>query len=442
MGNIGKIVVDHKGNVYESTAKMIEAYGINDSTYYSRLRAGWTLQEILETPKHSKETGIKRAVNTDYGEIGIYVNISEAIRPRGVIQLSEQDFKLGSAYAEKFADKTVNLPKIDLDKASVITAYKVGPGGSILGADINIVGYDGEDYTYPNVSVGCLMYLIQNKYISGVRWDDKEKQLKASKKNVDVISISRDKVKDFNCNILKEYDFRYSEARHVIKGYGNPNRATGAIIDNRGNVVGLRIKMNKREKDYTLRAAREVIKKYGLPLAQSCGYTDTAGVGSARTSVMGGVSFCKLISIISPTFDFRAAEKLFGKENIRILNDSAVDLSEEVEDDSRVSIIRQLNRYVKYNRLSRDINSIGEEIYYRIPIYIDKYIDGESKKSYYSVVHTNLGFWVIENKSIPKNVECKDKRITFKYVPWYLTKSEDGKYVLYKKYNGKSKYWV
>lgn len=27
MGNIGKIVVDHKGNVYESAAKMIEAYG-------------------------------------------------------------------------------------------------------------------------------------------------------------------------------------------------------------------------------------------------------------------------------------------------------------------------------------------------------------------------------------------------------------------------------
>lgn len=47
------MVVDHKGQVFNSVKEMTEAYGINTATYHSRIRRGWTVELALTTPMKS-----------------------------------------------------------------------------------------------------------------------------------------------------------------------------------------------------------------------------------------------------------------------------------------------------------------------------------------------------------------------------------------------------
>ena len=43
-------VTDYKGNKFKSKKEMCKAYGINYSTFKSRMRLGWALKDALETP--------------------------------------------------------------------------------------------------------------------------------------------------------------------------------------------------------------------------------------------------------------------------------------------------------------------------------------------------------------------------------------------------------
>lgn len=44
----GKLVQDHKGNLFKSVSEMCRYYGINQSTYTYRIRKGYSMQEALE----------------------------------------------------------------------------------------------------------------------------------------------------------------------------------------------------------------------------------------------------------------------------------------------------------------------------------------------------------------------------------------------------------
>ena len=45
-----RLIKDHLGNKYDSCEEMCAAYGINNTDYYRRIRAGWSIEKALTTP--------------------------------------------------------------------------------------------------------------------------------------------------------------------------------------------------------------------------------------------------------------------------------------------------------------------------------------------------------------------------------------------------------
>lgn len=52
--NNGKIVSDHLGKTFNSVTQMCDFYGIQESTYYKRLKRGYSLKDTL-IGKHNKD---------------------------------------------------------------------------------------------------------------------------------------------------------------------------------------------------------------------------------------------------------------------------------------------------------------------------------------------------------------------------------------------------
>lgn len=84
-----KTVKDHLGNVYENTAKMANAYGLNGNALNQRLRNGWDLERALTTPipniglharveKAGRKQELKPVKSIVYDHRGVYYsNIQE-----------------------------------------------------------------------------------------------------------------------------------------------------------------------------------------------------------------------------------------------------------------------------------------------------------------------------------------------------------------------------
>lgn len=49
---MGKKCMDHFGREYDSLNEMLKAYNVNRTTYYTRRKAGWPLEKILEGGIH------------------------------------------------------------------------------------------------------------------------------------------------------------------------------------------------------------------------------------------------------------------------------------------------------------------------------------------------------------------------------------------------------
>lgn len=54
-----RVVVDHRGNKFESLEKMCKHWGIKSLTYKARLNKGMTVQEALETPVKSRSRSVE-----------------------------------------------------------------------------------------------------------------------------------------------------------------------------------------------------------------------------------------------------------------------------------------------------------------------------------------------------------------------------------------------
>ena len=78
-----KTVKDHLGNVYETTDKMANAYGLNGNALKQRLRTGWDLERALTTPipniglharveKASRKQELKPVKSIVYDHRGVY----------------------------------------------------------------------------------------------------------------------------------------------------------------------------------------------------------------------------------------------------------------------------------------------------------------------------------------------------------------------------------
>lgn len=50
-----KLCRDYKGNWYRSIERMIEAYGLEESTFLERVNLNWTLRRTLDTPKGAEQ---------------------------------------------------------------------------------------------------------------------------------------------------------------------------------------------------------------------------------------------------------------------------------------------------------------------------------------------------------------------------------------------------
>ena len=54
-----KHIIDHRGNMYDSITEMCNFYGIAINTYCSRIKLGWSIEEILTTPINEHRKNIK-----------------------------------------------------------------------------------------------------------------------------------------------------------------------------------------------------------------------------------------------------------------------------------------------------------------------------------------------------------------------------------------------
>lgn len=59
----GRVIYDHKGNPYSSVAEMCNAYHIDFAMYGSRIRMGWSLEKALTTPPEIVTIGKKECVD-------------------------------------------------------------------------------------------------------------------------------------------------------------------------------------------------------------------------------------------------------------------------------------------------------------------------------------------------------------------------------------------
>lgn len=67
---VNRNVSDHLGNHYSSIRAMCDHYGIKISAYYSRLKSGWELSEILTTVVDDRHNSVNHAGNPCVDHLG------------------------------------------------------------------------------------------------------------------------------------------------------------------------------------------------------------------------------------------------------------------------------------------------------------------------------------------------------------------------------------
>lgn len=128
VSSITKTVQDHLGNKYPSIQAMITAYGLNVSTYNTRKKHGWSLEEILTTPI---KDNIEYLGNTVQMNNGLYATVIEKYKAK---------IRRGSLYTVRFEDgnevKNIRGDNIKIGSVKHPTISSKGTG-TIIGIKVH-----------------------------------------------------------------------------------------------------------------------------------------------------------------------------------------------------------------------------------------------------------------------------------------------------------------